>query len=573
MKSAELSAAAHGAVNGIRFTVRVYSVGNTGGHEMVLAPYDEFKPQDQSVPVDSRIARLADWVLFLDARRQNALRSGRVTSISIPPVQQVATGRVNGRTPEDYRRLRLKIETLLYPVFRPEPSLEHLYPYQVEGVKWLLNRKNGILADDMGLGKTIQVISAIRVLFHEANVRSVLVMSPKGLIANWECEFRRWAPELGVAVITPGASIRESAWEAVVGYRHVLITNYEQIREPPRILHESVPDIIVADEAHRLRKRESLVTSSSFQLRPDRFWALTGTPLERDIEDFATILSVVAPDRFSPSDSRLHPTSLRSRARRYILRRHKQDVLSQLPKVIETEELLDLTEEQQELYRDSIALYRRRAKPGGELALLTRLLAICDIDSGSQKSCKIDRILELLRRIHAVGEKAVIFSHRLEALRHLNRRIDELFGRGSCSILTGDMDTKQRDDAVLRFRNTESVLALLASSRVGGEGLTLVEANHVLFVNLWWNPSANQQARDRVVRIGQKRTVQVHWFYCRGTVEESLKRILEAKRGLFADTIEKLAEGELRVYRRVLAEVGIDALLGDNRLASRGPTT
>lgn len=564
----EVVARTVGTVGKIPFSVTVYSDHNSGISRMEVAPCQICEQPNESIPSDSRFARAAEWLLYLDARRVNALRSGRMTSVSIPSVQQYVAGRVVGQTTEEYRKLRLKVEALVYPVFRPVPSLESLYPFQVKGVEWLLSRKHGVLADDMGLGKTIQVISAIRVLFHQASLRSVLIMSPKGLIANWEHEFRRWSPELGVAVITPNASLREPAWEALVERRHVLITNYEQIREPPPILRERVPDLIVADEAHRLRNRDSQVTFGSFQLKPDRFWALTGTPLERDIKDFATILSVVAPTKFSFTDSNLHPTSLRSRARPYLLRRRKLDVLSQLPRVIETEETLELTEAQQEQYSSSIVQYRKNAKRGDELALLTRLLSICDFESRSRQSCKIDRILDLLQRIHQVGEKAVVFSHRLHALRQLHHRIDQLFGSGRCVVLTGEMDALERERAVSKFRSDDSVIALLASSRVGGEGLTLVEANHVLFVNLWWNPSANQQARDRVVRIGQQRIVQVYRFFCRGTVEESLKQILEVKKSLFVDTIEKLAEGELGVCKRVLAEVGLESLLGGKHITS-----
>lgn len=557
-----------GAIDDFRFIVSVRFEPDARIFKMVLTPLDESEQPNETVSVDSRFVRAAKWVLYLDSRRESVLRSGHATSISIPDVQTLPSGRPVGQTLGDYRRLRLKTEALLYPLFQPNPSFEELYPYQADGVEWLLSRKRGILADDMGLGKTIQVISAIRVLFHSASLRRALIMAPKGLMANWEYEFSRWSPELGVAVITPGASIREDAWKALVERRHVLITNYEQLRDPPRILLERVPELIVADEAHRLRNRESQVTLGSVQLRSDRFWALTGTPLERDIEDFATLLSMVDPDKFSPEDSRLHPTSLRSRARPYIMRRRKQDVLSQLPKVIETEETLELTDKQQEAYRNSIAHYRRNTRPGNDLALLTRLLAICDIETEGHTSCKIDRILDLLRDIYAVREKAVVFSHRLAALRQLRDRINQLFGAGRCIILTGEMDALERERAVSRFRSDESVIALLASSRVGGEGLTLVEANHVLFVNLWWNPSANQQARDRVVRIGQQRIVQVYRFFCQGTVEESLKQILEVKKSLFIDTIEKLADAEVGICRRVLAEVGIESLLRDEHRSS-----
>ena len=129
---------------------------------------------------------------------------------------------------------------MVRPVLLDPPELKELYPFQREGVEWLSGRNGGILADDMGLGKTVQVIAAMRLLFNQAQLRSALVVCPKSLIATWERELERWAPELGVAVITPPAQIREDAWKAVAGRCHVLLTNYEQLRDPPEILKTQV---------------------------------------------------------------------------------------------------------------------------------------------------------------------------------------------------------------------------------------------------------------------------------------------------------------------------------------------
>ena len=104
-------------------------------------------------------------------------------------------------------------------------------------------------------------------------------------------------------------------------------------------------------------------------------------------------------------------------------------------------------------------------------------------------------------------------------------------------------------------------MALLASSQIAGEGHTFTEANHVVLFNQWWNPSANDQARDRVVRIGQKRKVRVYRFCCRGTIEEALEEILQSKRQIFEDIVGRLAQGEQKAWRKVVGEVGIDRLL------------
>ena len=173
----------------------------------------------------------------------------------------------------------------------------------------------------------------------------------------------------------------------------------------------------------------------------------------------------------------------------------------------------------------------------------------------------MDRILDLLGRIHEQHEKAIVFSYRLEPLRELQRRVGERWNTKAAVFLEGAMDSGERDRAVSYFRNDERALVLLASARVGGEGLTLVEANHVFLLNQWWNPSANDQARDRVVRVGQQRKVRVYRFCCRGTIEEAIERILESKRELFDDAVERLAQGDSAVWTDVVRKVGIDNLL------------
>ena len=521
-------------------------------------------PEDDDGPgsIADRLARAAEWAADLDAQYRELIEKGHSPQVRVPAGRRTVAGRVVRETLADYRRLQLGIGGLIRPLLLDPPGLEILYPFQRQGVEWLLGRRGGILADDMGLGKTVQAITAMRLLINRAEMRTALVVCPKGLIATWEREFARWAPELGVAVVTPPASIREDAWQSLVGRRHVLLTNYEQLRDPPDILKRAVPDLMVADEAHRLRKRSSQITAGSFQLEPERFWALTGTPLERSLEDLTTLLSLVAPKHFAPADAaKLHPSSLRSRARPYILRRRKQEVLEDLPPVLDTTESLDLTPAQERAYRLTVKWHRQTSWKGEELALLTRLQTICDMDPQTRESAKVERIVDLLERIRRRREKAVVFSYRIDPLRELQHRILERWGPETAPLLLGEMDGEERERAVTHFRSDERALALLASTRVGGEGLTLVEANHVFLFNQWWNPSANDQARDRVVRIGQRRKVRIYRFCCRGTIEEALEQILETKRGLFEDAVERLAQGESTPWRQILREVEIDRLL------------
>ena len=171
-------------------------------------------------------------------------------------------------------------------------------------------------------------------------------------------------------------------------------------------------------------------------------------------------------------------------------------------------------------------------------------MAICSLDPSSGESSKLDRIQEIVEDVAAAGEKIVVFSYLLAPLRALRRRLEVNW---RVSFLEGGLGVEERDQAVEAFRMDPEVVALLSSLRVGGEGLTLTEANHVAFINEWWNPSANIQARDRVVRIGQKRTVLVYRFLTANTVEEALARILKRKDAQFQALIGGLAspEGDL----------------------------
>ncbi len=528
--------------------------------ELVLQLKQDGDRDRGPLTVATRLTRAAEWALDLDGQFRELMRAGRNPTVVLSSPSVAALARVEHDTLVDYRKLRLGVGELILPALVDPPERTRLYPFQQHGVDWLVGRHGAILADDMGLGKTVQVITAMRLLFNRAELRTALVLCPKSLVANWERELGHWAPELGAAVMAPPARIREEAWAAVAGRRHVLLTNYEQLRDPPDILLRAPPDLIVADEAHRLRNYGSRATAGAFRLQPSRFWAITGTPLERDLEDFATLLSLVAPESFAPSDARQHPSSLRGQARPFVLRRRKQEVLSDLPPVRDVTETLDLLDVQARAYRAAVTDYRRSGK-GEELALLTRLQALCDMEPERRASSKLDRVVALLEGVRENGERAIVFSYRLDPLRELQRRISERWGPDAAVLLLGAMDAQEREHAIARLRRGDRTLALLASTRVGSEGLTLVEANHVFLLNQWWNPSANDQARDRVVRIGQRRPVSIYRFCCRGTIEEALAKILKSKRELFDTAIDRLATDDAALWSAVWQEAGMDRLL------------
>jgi SNF2 family DNA or RNA helicase len=429
---------------------------------------------------------------------------------------------------------------LIQPLLMPLAIDDALYQFQRTGVAWLLQHKRALLADDMGLGKTPQALAAVRRLFRHGKVDRCLIIAPRTLLANWQEEAAIWAPELLVATALPSSSERTEVWEKAIRSAHLVLTSYENIRNPPMPLLDKPPDLIIADEAHRLRKASSQTTHGIRKIQSQRFWALTGTPVERDKEDIAVLLSILNPKQFSHVDSKRAINSLRSNLRPYLLRRKKSDVLDELPPVVESTELLELTTEQKTAYKKTLKTHRPTVGADGQLGLFGKLMRICDLDPDTKSSSKIDRIEEVLSDISKMNQKAVIFSHTLDPLTELGNRLERSMAPNYFVKIVGEMSLSERVDAINKFKHESACTVLLASSKVASEGLTLTEANHVLFINLWWNPSSNEQARDRVVRIGQTRDVYVRSFITQETVESRLTKLLEEKSLTFNQLIEAL---------------------------------
>ena len=425
---------------------------------------------------------------------------------------------------------------MLRPLLIESHVVDSLYQYQRDGVAWLLKHNRAILADDMGLGKTLQAISAARRLIRLGRIKWVLVVSPRTLVSNWLSEISKWAPELKVTALTVSSKNKNADWLKNIGRSHFIITTYEYLRGDITRLIENPPDLIIADEAHRLRKRESQTSQSFRGVNSKYLWALTGTPIERSSEDLMVLMSLIEHMRFAQKDNSLHQSSLQARARPYVLRRKKSEVLSEIPNVIEIVETIDLTEKQRKSYNETL----RGVGYSNHLAKFNKLREICDYDPASHESSKIERIIELIYDILENNEKVIVFSYTIEPLLQLNNDLKNL--SINTSLLIGENSIDERNNAIENFKTLKNINVLLASTKIASEGLNLTEANNVVFLNRWWNPSANIQARDRVVRIGQTRVVNVFAFKCRNTVEESLEKILSQKKITFEEVMSAMTK-------------------------------
>ena len=526
---------------GQRLGIRVVSSGNSRLLEIARLDGDGSSHGFEPDNAEARKLRCAaSTALELDTILARSVRQGQAARIEVKRPRSRPPSRP--RNADEATALRPPIEALIAPLLfklAPQPTLR---PFQESGVRWLTERRVGILADDMGLGKTAQALRALEELVVQGTIRSAIVICPKSLLANWEAECDRWVPGLTLVRSVPSKDESNEVWAAILGRSHIIITNYEQLRPLPEPLASARVELVIADEAHRLRKSEAKLVKSFRLLTAERIWALTGTPIERHEVDLATLLSLLEPTRFSVQSAAIGFPDLRAQARPYLLRRLKQDVLSELPDVIDKKEIVELTDQQQRAY--SSAQSKPLSKDVNDvLQRFTLLRSICDVDPRNGSSSKLDRIVEILRAVREAEEKAVVFSYLLRPLDVLAGRLAREDPHLGVVTLTGELTTDERGHVLRKFKSDESIVALLCSSRVGGEGLTLTEANHVIFINEWWNPSANAQARDRVVRLGQERIVHVHRFRCKGTIEESLEQILNRKSETFANIVDALVSG------------------------------
>ena len=443
---------------------------------------------------------------------------------------------------------RFLYEDIATPFFLKNvlPSGLVLKDYQEEGIEWLLKSKGRILADDMGLGKTLQSLAAAATYIRDFKAKSVLIVCPPSLIANWKNEISKWLPDFCATCIYDTGSEKDFIWENIIGHSHFFITNYEQIRDTPKILKNLSFDLIIADEAHKIRKNNSKVYKAIADLNYKNFWALTGTPIENKSTDIINLIKIVNPRINFNSFNKLPDISKRAQIRKYILRRMKSDVLTDLEESFEINHEIELSPKQRESY-DLLLKEMFSAEQHEILSIYGKLKATCDIDPVSNESSKIDFVMELLEKIIERNEKVVIFSFWIKPLEVLSAVINKNFGNDQSFLFTGSLSKDARHKMIQQFSNPKNKCPVfLCSGKIGGEGLNLVVANHAIFFNEWWNPSNNNQARDRIVRIGQEKKSFIHHIYTKHTLETRIKEIIKEKIDINFELVEKTVIKEMR---------------------------
>ena len=407
-----------------------------------------------------------------------------------------------------------------------------LRAYQIEGVRFLRQSSSALLADEMGLGKTVQTAVALK--SGRRVYGRVLLVVPTSLSLNWQRELEQWAPELTVRRVLGSIDDRAYTYRLPI---QVLIASYEQIRRDSSRFHGSVRfDLVVIDEAQRIKNRNAETNLACRIIPRDRSWALTGTPLENHPSDLAAIFRFLKPRLLQTGMSR---SQMHEAMKGHFLRRTKSDVLEELPPIIPREIRLEFGNRQRRTYdqvwdsrHESVHGLDARELVTNMLAVITRLKQICNFDEGSGESVKLDVVRSILSNLEGTAGKVLIFSQYVKTLERVSENIAIPH-----EIFHGGLPIEQRERVLKAFREMPGPRALLLSLQAGGVGLNLQEASTVILFDRWWNPAAEDQAVQRAHRFGRKVPLEVFRFLVEDSIEEKIQAVLHEKRILFDEYV------------------------------------
>ena len=470
------------------------------------------------------------------------------------------------------------------------PAMEHeLYTFQEAGHGWLrLLGDLGIgcvLADDMGLGKTVQAIAMIvseREQYGAGALGPTLVVCPMSVARQWMHEVERFAPTLDVHLHHGGDRLAGNAFVERARSADVVITSYDIATRDVETLQLLKWDRLLLDEAQDVKNPQTRRARSLRLLRARRRVAMTGTPIENHLGELWAIMDLLNPGLLGSREwfhrAFIEPIQidddpealerLRAIVRPFILRRRKDDpeVELDLPPITMLKDYCLLTQEQAVLYQQVVDSWLPRVEAhddrfgrrGAVLAMLGQLKQVCNhpemvLHEGGPlagRSGKLERLVELLAAVPS-DDKALVFTQ-YPGFDRLAPHLEQRLGR-SVGFFHGGLSARARDELVARFESGSDPAVLVVSLRAGGRGLNLPAANHVLHFDRWWNPAVEQQATDRVHRLGQRKPVFVSSLVCTATLEERIDALLDAKRELAAQVMAGRADDWL-------AELDLDAI-------------
>ncbi|RFU66488.1 DEAD/DEAH box helicase [Bacillus sp. V59.32b] len=464
------------------------------------------------------------------------------------------------------KRLEFEVPKRLEPILRD---------YQKRGYHWMKTLANygfgGILADDMGLGKTLQSIAFI--LSELPNIRRkklpVLIVCPSSLTYNWLSEMIKFAPDIRTAV-NDGTKEERVNIQKNLSDLDVIITSYPLLRKDIKWFEKQTFHSVFFDEAQAFKNPSTLTARAVKKIQANHRFALTGTPVENSLLELWSIFHVVFPELFLGLEeySNLSRKRIARRIRPFLLRRLKEDVLSELPEKTESMEAVELLPDQKKLYAAYLAKLRHdtfkhldqdtlRKNRIKILAGLTRLRQICChpalfVDGYKGSSAKFEQLMQIIEEAKLSGRRVLIFSQFTKMLQLIGK---DLAVKGlPFFYLDGQTPSEERLEICNRFNAGERDLFLI-SLKAGGTGLNLTGADTVILYDTWWNPAVEEQAADRAHRIGQTNAVQVIKLVTRGTIEEKINELQEKKRHLIEEIIDSKEKASSSLTEEDIREI------------------
>ena len=464
----------------------------------------------------------------------------------------------NLKVPEDYRKFKKLVnEAKIYD--SPKSLTGKLRPYQKIGYSWLIQNikyKFGcILADDMGLGKTIQILSAI-LYFKEHNQfdsESTLIIVPPTLISNWENEIKKFTPELTYHIYH--GSNRTFPLEEY----DIILTSYGVVRLDLDMFLDKTWLLCVIDEAQNIKNPNTEQTKAIKSVNASTKIALTGTPIENRLMDYWSIFDFVNKGYLSTKDDfkrnyvmpieKLEDPevleNLKTIAKPFVMRRLKTDadIKKELPDKLVNDIYCTLTKKQIRLYNAileeiffDIENSKGIQRKGIILKILTALKQTCNHPAQFlaiknpkiSESGKMELLVDILENILDMDEKVIIFTQYVEMGKLIQQLISKKF-KTDVLFLHGSQTLKEKTEIIDAFQEDPNYKIFVATLKTGGTGLNLTAASNVIHYDLWWNPAVENQATDRVHRIGQKKDVMVYRFITKGTLEEAIDAISKRK--------------------------------------------
>ncbi|KAA1248428.1 DEAD/DEAH box helicase [Mycobacterium simiae] len=509
--------------------------------------------------------------LIEEARALTDAEAGtpRITRFQAGLFDELAELGVVTRQAEDWCRQVQGLRALqgLEPVAVPSVLHANLRPYQTDGFSWLATLHThglgGILADDMGLGKTLQTLALIcHVQQRDSNLPPFLVVAPSSVAANWAAEAARFAPGLSVVAISDTLRRAGADLDELVATTNIIVTSYTVFRLDFEAYAAQTWSGLILDEAQYVKNRHAKTYQCARQLPAPVKLAITGTPMENNLMELWSLLSITAPGLFpnptkfadyyaKPIEKTGDPELLaqfRRRIKPLVKRRTKELVAAELPAKQEQLVDIELPSRHRSLYDKR--LQRERQKVLGllddmqrnrftilkSLTVLRQMAlhpGLVDPAHDALACAKIDVLAEHLRDVAEGGHRALVFSQFTRFLGRVRDRLDSE-GIDNCYL---DGRTRNRPKVIQSFKDGDAPVFLI-SLKAGGFGLNLTEADYCFLLDPWWNPATESQAIDRTHRIGQTRNVMVYRLIARDTIEEKVIALSARKAKLFASVID-----------------------------------